>query len=204
MKHTCPYCDVGDLCEVEYTGDIKSGRVVVSVPGLLKLVCQECGEESIPLELYDRNFALIKEATENLQGAVSRGLLRRLREIWGVSQRDASRLFGAGLSSFGKWESGQAKMSTPAALLVQCALNVPGVVPYLARLAGVETAPVKCVGEKLGGDPEWREAISPPENDRLVLIESANFVRRKLPPSWSANSDTWGKLETGSDFRLAA
>lgn len=138
MTHICSYCEVGTMSEVIYTQPIKAGRRTVNVEGLSKLVCSHCGEESIPLEMYDRNAKLVDEALTTTSAAVTRGLLRQLRDQWSVSQREASTIFGAGDSAFAKWESGQARLSEPSALLVQCALNIPGVMEYLAKLAEVE------------------------------------------------------------------
>jgi putative zinc finger/helix-turn-helix YgiT family protein len=141
MKVACPICDVGKVSRVVYTHSLKAGRRTVLVDGCLKMVCEHCGEESISLEMHDHNAKLIEAALAATPAAVSRGLLKLLRETFELSQRDASKMFGAGDAAFAKWESGQTEMSEPAALLVQCALHVPGVMELLATLAGVAIAP---------------------------------------------------------------
>ena len=141
MKHMCPFCEVGEMSTVVYTRSVKAGRRTVRVPGLSKMVCGHCEEESIPLEMYGRNAKLVEQALESTSMALSKASLTTLRENFELSQRDASRLFGAGPTSFAKWESSQSGMSKPAALLLQCALHVPGVMEYLARLAEVELQP---------------------------------------------------------------
>jgi len=133
--HICPFCEEGNAVEVEYSTRIKLGRRMVLIEGLKKAVCEFCASESIPNVFIDSNLALINQAGDDCRGAVSAGMLRALREDWSLTQVDASKLFGAGKSSFAKWESGQAKISTPAALLIQAAMNVPGVIPYLGKLA---------------------------------------------------------------------
>lgn len=138
MTNICAFCDVGELDTVVYTHIVKAGRSSVSVPGCSKMVCSHCGEESIPLEMYGENAKLVEAALAATPAAISRALLKSLRERFGLSQRDASKLFGAGDASFAKWESGQSEMSGPAALLAQCALNVSGVIEYLAHLSDVE------------------------------------------------------------------
>lgn len=102
------------------------------------MVCGHCHEETIPLEMYGHNAKLVEAALAATPAAVSRALLKTLREKFGISQRDASKMFGAGEASFAKWESGQTEMSGPAALLAQCALHVPGVMEYLANLSDVK------------------------------------------------------------------
>lgn len=134
----CPFCESAETVEVSFSEELRVGRNRLSVAGLTKLVCSHCGSESIPGVMHDANLALIRAATEEKQGAVTAGMLRTLRDTWSFNQKEASAIFGAGMSSFAKWESGQAKLSGPSALLVQVALKFPQVVPHLAALAGVK------------------------------------------------------------------
>ncbi len=140
MNNRCPFCQTGNTEVVTYSSDIKFGRRTINVTGLKKYVCTHCASESVPAQMHDENLDLILKAEEATQGAVSTGLLRLLREQWSLTQVEASKLFGAGKSSFAKWESAQTKMSTPTALLIQVASHIPEVVPYLAKLANVEIA----------------------------------------------------------------
>ena len=138
MNQHCPFCETGTTEVVSYTSTEKFGRKTVEVEGLLKLVCNHCHSETVSGDLHDHNLALFIAAEEGTQGGVSPGLLRTLRENWDLTQSEASKLFGAGPSSFAKWESSQTKLSTPAALLIQVASRFPEVVPYLAQLAKVQ------------------------------------------------------------------
>ncbi|MBB3194402.1 type II TA system antitoxin MqsA family protein [Roseateles terrae] len=137
MSLNCPFCEAEALTQVTYTHAVRAGRRMVEVPDCQQMVCGNCGETVVPLTLYEHNHERIESALASTPAAVSRGLLKRLREAYNLSQRDASRLFGAGEAAFAKWESGQSEMSDPAALLVQCALQVPGVMDHLAALAGM-------------------------------------------------------------------
>lgn len=199
MHNTCPFCEVGRLSEVVHSDEVKAGRSRVTVNGLVKLVCGECGHESVPLDLLDHNSALVERALAETRAAVSRGLLRRLREMWGLSQKEASVVFGAGASSFAKWESGQAKLSTPSALLVQCALRFPIVVPYLASLAKVELR-----GRTLAEttEAEWRASNTGP----ALYLYSSGTVSGNLP---KAAEGRWTRsysysAAANSEYPLAA
>lgn len=195
MKHICPFCEVGEMTRVAYTDTVKAGRRSVQVPGLLKLVCAECGEESVPAQVYDRNSKVVEEALAATSAAVSRGLLRRLRETWDVSQRDASRLFGAGESAFAKWESGQARMSEPSALLVQCALNVPGVMEYLASLAKIALSAQTHVHKfKIGVDHDWtfpKDLNVPTVKMAGLRLVSTNTMTHKVAALPGKERPTW-------------
>lgn len=141
MDQHCPFCETGHLHEVTYTERVRAGRKTVDVAGLKKLVCENCGNDSVPMELYAANRAIVKCVLAKTPAAVSVGLLRNLRETWDVSQKEASHIFGAGHSAFAKWESGQVSMSTPSALLVQCAIKFPEVMRYLSELADIQLEP---------------------------------------------------------------
>lgn len=137
---TCAFCDHDTASARTYSDRMKFGRRVVKVEGLSKLVCSHCGSDSVTEEMHDANLASMRSALERTQAAVSSGALKTFRECWSLSQKNASRLFGAGGASFGKWESGQSVPSTPTALLLQCAAKFPQVVFYLALLSDVKLA----------------------------------------------------------------
>lgn len=99
----CPFCQTETTEAVTYSSDIKFGRRTINVAGLKKAVCTSCGSESVSAQMHDENLDLILKAEESTQGAVTPGLLRALREQWNLTQVEASKLFGAGKSS---WYSG--------------------------------------------------------------------------------------------------
>lgn len=136
-RTSCPHCDEHRVVERNFARAVPMGRRKINIEGFLKSHCDNCGYEFSTPGQVDHNLNLLKSRSENVRGAVFPGLLRSIRESWNITQRELSRMFGAGSSAVGKWESGAA-MSGPSALLAQCAANVPGTVEFLAHLAGVE------------------------------------------------------------------
>lgn len=198
--HLCPFCEEGSAVEFEYSAKVKFGRRMVLVEGLKKTVCDFCGSESVPDAFHDVNLSLIRNAGDVCRGAVSAGMLRSLREDWELTQVEASKLFGAGKSSFAKWESGQAKMSTPAALLIQVAMNVPGVMSYLGGLAKMkveQAVPVK-------NSPELRsdvfvgayETVRFPEDSAANVLQFTHHkthkIRRAINAADVLREEDWG------------
>lgn len=133
MTHTCDFCDSPDVAEVVYEEKVSVGRRRILLSDVRKMECPACGHEYVTSEQLAHNHARFDAVTSVAAGQVFVGLLRSIRERWMLSQRVASHLFGAGESSFAKWESGQLP-SGPTALLIQCAAHVPGVVEFLARM----------------------------------------------------------------------
>ncbi len=137
-KLHCAYCDSTDTKVVEHSEIFKIGRKQLTVAGMNKVVCNSCESEFVPTAMFDQNLQKFKAAEASAQNVVSPSMLRDLRDFWQLSQKDASKIFGAGISSFGKWESGQSNMSTPTALLIKVAHKIPEVMPLLAQLAKIQ------------------------------------------------------------------
>jgi len=133
MSYRCDFCDSSAVAEILFSDRVAAGRRRVALSGLRKMVCHDCGEEYMTEAQVEHNHALFDAAVAVTPEAVYAGLMRSLRERWQLTQKAASALFGAGESAFAKWESGQPP-SGPAALLIQCAVYVPGVMEYLARV----------------------------------------------------------------------
>jgi putative zinc finger/helix-turn-helix YgiT family protein len=212
----CPVCGAVALQEVVFSERRKVGRRTIEVFGLKKSECSACGTDFVSPTDHDGNAALVARFVARTQTGITRGLLRQLRETWGLTQREASKVFGAGEAAFAKWESGR-ELSTPSALLVQVALNVRGVMPYLARLAKVGLDPagadrVKYVLEEL---TEW-ERVDPIRTcDSVVSTATRNaFLHPEVAASpWSSPDMDFAEWEdylvspvAGNDanFALAA
>ncbi|MGE8318350.1 MAG: type II TA system antitoxin MqsA family protein [Comamonas sp.] len=134
---TCPFCASSAVAVEEHEQTITIGRKKFNTPGFLRTNCEECGEVFITAEQFNHNASIYACAGKSKQFFVTPGIIRKIREKLGLTQRQASKLFGAGDSSVAKWEAGL-EPSGPAALLLQCTANVPGVGEYLASLADVE------------------------------------------------------------------
>ncbi|MBU3649154.1 MAG: hypothetical protein FGM28_02470 [Limnohabitans sp.] len=133
----CPLC--ANPCVQEmYETNTRMGRRNYKVEKLLMWVCQSCQFEFEDEAQSAHNLSLFEQVTAEEPGAVTPGLMRKLRRIWGLTQAQASALFGAGSTSFAKWESEQTKPSRPSALLLQAAFHVPQVMQFLAKLAKVD------------------------------------------------------------------
>lgn len=138
----CPFCDA--TCHlITHTESVRHGRKVLKVEGLKKWVCPSCGGEHEDENLSSLNLERVNALSAERRGAITPGLLRQFRRQWGLNQVTASKLFGAGASSFAKWESGQSQISQPAALLIQTAFHVPQALAFLAQLAQVPLIPQK-------------------------------------------------------------
>lgn len=158
----CPHCADGVMSEVVCSKAVRQGRRTVQVAGLKKYLCSTCQGDMLSRAQMKANDARVEEAlAREVEASVDVVMLKDLRERFDLTQRQASRLFGAGDSAFAKWESGQTAMSRPAVLLVRCANEVGGVMEHLASLQGVRltlhTQPVVQHGFDEG---QWESVLS--------------------------------------------
>jgi putative zinc finger/helix-turn-helix YgiT family protein len=149
----CPFCASNEVIPTLFECPIPVGRSKKTVSGLQQSECQACGEVFVSGSQHDYNAGLFEAAGREKQAFVTQGLIRKFRERFGLSQRTASKLFGAGAAAVGKWEAGQLP-SGPAALLIQTAIHVPGAAQFLAGLANVT------VTESIDG-LQWRSSKAP-------------------------------------------
>lgn len=185
-KFKCFHCEIGNTYEKKFSLDISRGRKKITVHNLLKTACDNCDYESVSMIQLDHNNLIIEKLSKDSQSVFFPGMLRSIRDKWSLSQRQLSKLFGAGESSVGKWESG-ASMSTPAALLAQCALHVPGTVEYLAQLAEVELS-------------------LPKKNESTFIVEAIAYRRNHSSFIYSsaANTHSYEESYSGTFEKAAA
>lgn len=149
----CPFCASDEVHATTFERTVPVGRTKKTVTDLQQTECVSCGEVFVSGAQHDFNVALFDAAGKEKQAFVTQGLIRKFRERFGLTQRTASKLFGAGSAAVGKWEAGQLP-SGPAALLIQTAIHVPGAAQFLASLANVS------ITESTDG-LKWRSSKAP-------------------------------------------
>ena len=132
----CRYCHEGKMFNEIYDETFKFGRSSLFVEGLVRWRCNSCDSVMTNASQIEHNSELIEAVQQASPAFVSLGTLREFREKYNLTQRDASKLIGAGEGAFGKYESGE-KLSAPTAKLIRVALALPEAAQQLAREAGM-------------------------------------------------------------------
>lgn len=133
----CAYCEGGNMHEVSVTQDVRAGRSKLVVSGILQWECDTCATVMTDGSQYAQNSKVVEAAEVAMSGYTTPAMLKHFREKYCLSQREASRLIGAGSSSFGKYESGS-HLSKPCAKLIRVAMFVPEAARFLAHEEGIE------------------------------------------------------------------
>ncbi|MDO9010191.1 MAG: type II toxin-antitoxin system MqsA family antitoxin [Gallionella sp.] len=141
--HICPICDEGILQARTYGRDMQHKGVNISVEGLQYDYCLDCeAEMTSPVQL-DQNAKIIREAfiAERARVKCEQNLLtgtqiRRVREQLGITQKQASKIFGGGPTAFAKYEAEDVVQSAGMDKLLRLASEVPAATEWLLDRAG--------------------------------------------------------------------
>ena len=102
----CPNCGSMQMTHETRDETIRYKGEAITVHGLSENVCGECGETVFDPESYDR----YRSASDGLIRSVNQRNapnLRRIRKKLGLTQAEAGRLFGGGITAFSRYERGE-------------------------------------------------------------------------------------------------
>jgi HTH-type transcriptional regulator / antitoxin MqsA len=129
----CPVCTTGELTffkepdEITYKGHFLSVEVEYSV-------CKQCGEEMILPQQIKRNDCRVRDAWRRVDGLLTGGEIVALREQLGLTQLQASQVFGGGQNAFSKYERGEVIQSEAMDKLMRLSLEKQAInVPHWLR-----------------------------------------------------------------------
>lgn len=140
---TCPICDQGILQTRTYGRDMQHKGVDISVEGLQYDNCPDCGAEMTSPAQLDQNAKIIREAfiaerarVKREQNLLTGAEIRLIRERLGITQKQASRIFGGGPTAFSKYEAEDVVQSIGMDKLLRLAADVPSAAAWLFERAG--------------------------------------------------------------------
>lgn len=136
QRKICPDCETGHLVESVYADEFKHGDGVVRVDGLEGYLCDNCSVEPIYPAQMRRNHARVADAKRQADGLLTGAGVRAIREHMGMTQAEASVVFGGGANAFSKYERGDVSQSVAMDRLLKSAAFVPGVLEFLQWESG--------------------------------------------------------------------
>lgn len=122
-----------DYEEINYKGDML--RVLMEYS-----LCDECKREFISKDQIVRNDKAIRDVKKVHDGLFSSKEIAEARKKLGLTQEQASLVFGGGRNAFSKYERGEVSQSAAMDKLIKQALKHPMVYRDLLNLAGINTA----------------------------------------------------------------
>lgn len=179
----CSYCERGELQAKESVERFSYKGHDLVVSGYAYSECDKCHEEIVTAEQMRANQALITDAKRRVDGLLTGAEIRDVRAALGLSQADASRVFGGGPNSFYKYERGEVMQSVSLDRLMRVVRHDVDAYRRLRVLAGLsqETVPVAFAG---GGAPSavFRSAEVA---DYPLVVDTLRW--RRAPPDQGGN-----------------
>lgn len=151
--YECKLCGGNAEAHTE-TEQVRYRGAMLSVP-LAYCVCANCNEEFVPTELVRENDATFRAAKRHYDGLLAPEEIRSARLALGLTQEEASRVFGGGANAFSKYERGEVTQSVSMDRLIRLCRHHPELLEDLRsdflRIADLQ--PVRSVFT--AGSSEW-------------------------------------------------
>jgi putative zinc finger/helix-turn-helix YgiT family protein len=127
----CPVCNGVNVVTQQYGDTLDFRSLVLEVEGLERQYCNDCGEvfetkeqTRINGEKVRSAYGVKRDAERARLNLLSAQQIRDVRDLLGLTQREASELLGGGSNSFNKYESGEVLQSVPMDRLLRVAITL--------------------------------------------------------------------------------
>lgn len=149
-SETCFACGDGHYQEVieDYRLDLPEGETL-TVPKLLILRCDKCGEETVPPESSRR----IETAVEQHQDTLPAAAVRSFLEQFQIDQTEAAEALGMGGKTLHRWARGTQRVSRSMGYFLRALMAHPVVYEWIRdrRWRRAEQIANQTVAVQLGG-----------------------------------------------------
>lgn len=133
----CSECGTGHLHPSTWEGNFRHNGAQVHVTDLECYRCEACGADPVFTDQIRRNQLRIADAKRRVDGLLPGADVCKIRKHLGLSQQQASAVFGGGANAFSKYERGDVLQSVAMDRLLKAAAYVPGVLEFLKVEAGI-------------------------------------------------------------------
>jgi HTH-type transcriptional regulator/antitoxin MqsA len=139
-NNICPVCAEGHLNGKIESRLLEHNRVGEEVAGFKYSVCDFCGTVVTNSDQSKANKRIVLAFRKRIDGLLSGGDVRRIRNHFGLNQRNAAKIFGGGAVAFSKYENDDVAQSASMDKLLRVAFAVPEAYRWLYSNAGFDVA----------------------------------------------------------------
>lgn len=133
----CKICKSGNVRDLREVENVPYKGTELQVP-IEYSECGNCGREFITKPQILRNEIALRAAKKVVDGLMGAEEVAHARVTLGLTQEQASKVFGGGRNAFSKYERGEVAQSFAMDKLIRVCLKHRHVFRELAREAGVE------------------------------------------------------------------
>ena len=168
---TCPSCRTGQLHEGTRERVFHPHGTALTVT-LLTSMCKQCGAEATSASQHDENLRRLAARKAHYGKLLMGEEISRLRRRYGLTQQQASRIFGKGKVTFSRYENETRYPDESTTSLLALAIAMPVALKWLADRSGVEV-------------PLWNarceDASRVIGQDLTAVAETADVAKSAMP-----------------------
>ena len=189
VHRTCPACRKGHLHERTSKRVFNPHGKALAV-SLLTSICDQCGAEATSASQHDENLRRLAARKAHYGELLMGEEIHALRRRYGLTQQQASRIFGKGKIAFSRYESETTYPDESTTRLLALAIAKPETLKWLADKSGVDV-------------PLWEERCEDEQRVKLRVLTrpSAHATRQRIdyrapssaphaPASWATIAKT--------------
>ena len=135
----CKMCKSTNISQLDNVEDISYKGNILAV-SMEYSVCNDCKREFIPKPQILNNDARIRDAKKRADGLLTSTEIYNARISLGLTQEQASLVFGGGKNAFSKYERAEVSQSIAMDKLIRISLKHPSVFHELQVCAGIKVA----------------------------------------------------------------
>ena len=136
MYH-CIYCKSGSVNVLTENEEFTYKGKSVQIPVEFTL-CDNCDKEYIDTKQILKNEAVVRDAKKSIDDLLTSAEIKQAREDLGLTQAQASLVFGGGRNAFSKYERAEVTQSKSMDKLIRVALNIPDGFEYLLKQESIK------------------------------------------------------------------
>lgn len=180
MSDRCPACRKGHLRATEHTREFTPHGESVVVR-LQTSRCDACGETTTTAAQHRDNLRALAARKAAYRGLLLGEEILALRKRYGLTQQQASAVFGKGKIAFSRYEAETSYPDTSTTLLLTLASERPDVMKSLADKAGIAL-------------PLWPERAEDGQRVKLGAMNRNDLKRQRVPSAPAAKAGAGGKV----------
>lgn len=133
----CKLCKSENIKHLSHTENITYKESSLSVD-MEYSVCEDCGREFVSKQQILNNDAQLRDAKKSFDGLLTSQEIKSAREALGLTQEEASLVFGGGRNAFSKYERAEVSQSVAMDKLIRLCLKHPNIFSELKDKVGIE------------------------------------------------------------------
>jgi HTH-type transcriptional regulator/antitoxin MqsA len=134
-KTECATCGSSAVHATTYSDTFVHRGQEMHATGLEMMRCDACGTELIEPDQARRNYRRMVDIGRTADGLLTGDAILGVRKRLGLTQHEASTLFGGGLNAFSKYERGDVVQSVPMDRLIRLVSAFPLLLELLREIS---------------------------------------------------------------------